>query len=365
MTVTTSYPGVYLSEEASLNFSVTRADTMVPAFAYYQYYSLPPGGPNFCFYSWQDVVAAAGDGHFAFIWYTSLYTWFSLGGGKCYLINYDQLEIAVKQFDDITTIVSAGIDSDNLDANHQSYVISAVNNIIAQGIKIFALFDGPLDRIAADDTTEAVMERFSSTPYAAVYYPWCSSSGKNKKIAPSVIAAVAIALTDRTRGVWKAPANVVINGITPLYPVTDDLQGQFTQGKALNMIRTFPNVGTVVWGARTLDDSDNWRYIPVRRLFNMVERDIQKALNKLVFEPNSQPTWQRVKAAVNNYLHGLWKQGALIGNKEEEAWFVEIGKDITMTEDDINQGKMIIKIGLAAVRPAEFIILLLSQDIAQ
>ncbi|WP_311316596.1 MULTISPECIES: phage tail sheath C-terminal domain-containing protein [unclassified Enterobacter] len=250
-------------------------------------------------------------------------------------------------------------------ANGQTdHVTQYFDNFIT-GKQLFVLLDGPGTKIAADVDPSATMSKYPASPYAAAFYPWAMSDWATIPVAPSVVAVVAIALTDRTRGVWKAPANVVINGITPQYPVTDDLQGQFNQGKALNMIRTFPNVGTVVWGARTLDDSDNWRYIPVRRLFNMVERDIQKALNKLIFEPNSQPTWQRVKAAVNNYLHALWKQGALVGNKEEEAWFVEIGKGITMTEDDINQGKMIIKIGLAAVRPAEFIILQLSQDIAQ
>jgi len=184
-------------------------------------------------------------------------------------------------------------------------------------------------------------------------------------VPPSAIAAAAIAQTDRERGVWKAPANQTVNGITPMFAVSDDFQGQYNNDKALNMIRTFPSLGTVVWGARTLEDNDNWRYIPVRRLFNAVERDIQKNLNKLVFEPNSQPTWQRVRAAIDSYLHNLWQQGALAGNTPTDAWFVQVGKGLTMTEDEINQGKMIIKIGLAAVRPAEFIILQFSQDIVQ
>lgn len=291
-------------------------------------------------------------------YYKAVKLWFMNGGGRCYLVDIDGLD-EIKKYSDITLLVSSG-------ANNSGYsILEPFNQLLQDGVNIFGLFDGPEERIKADGTQDDVMSNVPDSSYAASFYPYVLASWTTDVIPPSAVAAVAIALTDRTRGVWKAPANVVINGITPQYPVSDALQSRFSQGKALNMIRSFPNTGTVVWGARTLEDSDNWRYIPVRRLFNMVEKDIQKALNKLVFEPNSQPTWQRVKAAVNNYLHALWQQGALAGNKEEDAWFVQIGKDITMTEDDINQGKMIVKIGLAAVRPAEFILLQFSQNIAQ
>ncbi|MHA0273218.1 phage tail sheath family protein [Enterobacter ludwigii] len=365
MTVITSYPGVYLSEQASLNFAITIAETCVPAFAYTYSYNLPPDQQVWHYYSWQDVVKSLnGEVHSGYTFYNVLYTWFSLGGGECYLIPYPKLEEAVKQYDNITLIVSSGTDSTEYGTHVQKDVIAAVNNLVAQGYPIFGLFDGPYSKIEADATPQSIMESYPESSHAAVFYPWCSSAS-NKKIPPSVVAALSIARTDSTRGPWKAPANVVIEGITPKYPVSNDLQGRFSQGKALNMIRSFPDAGTVVWGARTLEDSDNWRYIPVRRLFTMVERDIQKALNKLVFEPNNQPTWMRVKTAVNNYLYRLWQQGALAGNSESEAWFVDIGKDITMTDDDINQGKMIVKIGLAATRPAEFILLQFSQDIAQ
>ncbi len=133
----------------------------------------------------------------------------------------------------------------------------------------------------------------------------------------------------------------------------------------INAIRHFTGKGTLIWGARTLDQTDNWRYIPVRRLFNTAERDIKRAMRFAVFEPNSQPTWKRVQTAIDNYLYQLWQQGALAGNKPQEAYFVQIGKDITMSEDDIQQGKMIVKVGMAAVRPAEFIILQFSQYVAQ
>jgi phage tail sheath protein FI len=172
-------------------------------------------------------------------------------------------------------------------------------------------------------------------------------------------------VSDRNRGVWKAPANIALPaGYQPSQPVTDDLQAQYNSGKAINMIRKLDNRGILVWGARTLEDSDNWRYISVRRLFNSAERDIRKAMASMIFEPNNALTWEKVRTAIANYLHSLWRQGALAGTTEQQACFVKIGKDITMTDDDIAQGKMIVEVGMAAVRPAEFIILQFTQDVA-
>lgn len=356
MTINTSYPGIYLSEEASLNFSVTSSATAVPAFSlrYISGMHHPEGDIN-AFYSWPEFLASLSGDDSGWTYYESVRLWFMCGGGKCYLVHKSDIEEAVRKYDDITMVVASGTEND---------IVDQFNKLISSGYRIFGLFDGPDKKIDGGTVPDDILNNYPATPYGAIYYPWCQSA-EGKNIPPSAVAAAAIALTDSTRGPWKAPANMVINGITPNYPVTDDLQGRFNQGKALNMIRTFPDVGTVVWGARTLEDSDNWRYIPVRRLFSMVERDIQKALNKLVFEPNSQPTWQRVKTAVDNYLYRLWQQGGLLGNKADEAYFIRIGKGITMTTDDINQGKMIVQVGMAAARPAEFIILQFTQNIAQ
>ncbi|MCC8421453.1 phage tail sheath family protein [Photorhabdus thracensis] len=184
-------------------------------------------------------------------------------------------------------------------------------------------------------------------------------------IPASAVMAGVYCATDASRGVWKAPANVVLSGISDVTErLTEDEQGTMNQ-KGINAIRYFTNKGFVVWGTRTLQDDDNWRYIPVRRLFNSAERDIKQAMRFAVFEPNSQPTWERVRSAIDNYLHQLWQQGALAGNSPQEAYFVQIGQGITLSDTDIKQGKMIVKVGMAAVRPAEFIILQFSQNVAQ
>ncbi|WP_337048366.1 phage tail sheath family protein [Serratia liquefaciens] len=354
MTVTTTYPGVYLSEDAVSSFSVNGAATAVPLFAYDGKSAVTTNVPIQVFRNWAEFTAAY-PAPLKDAFYTSLSLWFMHGGGKCYLVNETSIADAVAQYDDITLIVAAGT---------ETATYTAFTTVVGQGYRIFGLFDGPKDKIDGTKKPNEVMNAYPTSPFGAVFYPWCTLAS-GEAVPPSAIAAAAIAQTDRARGVWKAPANQAVNGVTPMFAVSDDFQGTYNQGKTLNMIRTFSGLGTVVWGARTLEDSDNWRYIPVRRLFNAVERDIQKALNKLVFEPNSQPTWQRVKAAVDSYLHGLWQQGALAGSTPADAWFVQVGKDLTMTQEEINQGTMIIKIGLAAVRPAEFIILQFSQDIAQ
>ncbi len=184
-------------------------------------------------------------------------------------------------------------------------------------------------------------------------------------LPPSALMAGVYGKTDGERGVWKAPANVALNGVSDVnVRVTNEQQAELNP-KGINVIRHFSDRGLVVWGSRTQKDDDDWRYIPVRRLFDAAERDIKKALRPMVFEPNSQPTWKRVQAAIEHYLYRLWQQGALVGNKAEEAYFVRVGKGITMTQDEINQGKMIVQVGMAAVHPAEFIILKFTQDMSQ
>ena len=194
----------------------------------------------------------------------------------------------------------------------------------------------------------------------------CASS-----MPPSGAIAGIYAMTDRTRGVWKAPANVSLNNvIEPSVTFTkselDNLNVDVTAGKSINAIRTFFGKGTLVYGARTLAGNDNeWRYIPVRRLFIMVEESVKKATEQFVFEPNDANTWVKVQAMIENFLYNIWRQGALQGIKPEHAFYVAVGLNKTMNPIDILEGRMIIEIGMAAVRPAEFIILRFSHKMAE
>lgn len=180
-------------------------------------------------------------------------------------------------------------------------------------------------------------------------------------VPPSGAIAGIYAFVDSARGVWKAPANISVNGITGLTEdISSDEQADLNvhhSGKSINAIRHFPGKGNLVWGARTLAGNDyDWKYVSVRRFFNMVQESIKKACTKFELEPNDANTWVRVRAMIENYLISLWRNGGLAGAKPEDAFFVKVGLGKTMTPQDILDGRMIIEMGLAAVRPAEFIV---------
>mgnify|MGYP000877075564 CR=1 FL=1 len=178
-------------------------------------------------------------------------------------------------------------------------------------------------------------------------------------------------MTDENRGVWKAPANVSITAVKgPAVHVTHEDQESMNidteAGKSVNAIRSFTGKGTLVWGARTLAGNDNeWRYIPVRRFFNMVEESVKKATAQFVFEPNDANTWVKVRAMIENFLVLQWRAGALAGAKQEHAFYVRVGLGQTMTAQDILNGYMHVEIGMAVVRPAEFIILKFSHKMQE
>jgi uncharacterized protein len=187
-------------------------------------------------------------------------------------------------------------------------------------------------------------------------------SGTMNTIPPSGAIAGIYADTDAKRGVWKAPANVSVSGIDGFTADINDKEQQTMNvhetGKSINALRAFTGRGKLVWGARTLDgNSNDWRYVNVRRLANMIEESSKKACMSFVFEPNVKQTWVNVKGMISNYLTTLWGDGALAGAKPEDAFFVSVGLNETMTSDDINNGRMIVKIGYAPSRPAEFIVL--------
>ncbi len=182
-------------------------------------------------------------------------------------------------------------------------------------------------------------------------------------LPPSAAMAGIYARVDRDQGVWKSPANAAVMAVLgAAKKITDQEQENLNvdpvAGKSINAIRDFTGNGTLVWGGRTLAGNDNeWRYVSVRRLFITIEESCKKASAFAVFEPNDQSTWLKVKAMIESYLYGLWEQGALAGSKPEAAYHVRVGLGTTMTPQDVLEGRMIVKIGVAAVRPAEFIVL--------
>jgi phage tail sheath protein FI len=192
----------------------------------------------------------------------------------------------------------------------------------------------------------------------------------NVTLPPAAAVAGVYATVDRTRGVWKSPANESLASVESLTVAIDqDLNDNMnvdTTGKSINAVREFAGKGFLVWGARTLAGNDNeWRYVSVRRFFNMVEESCRKATEPFVFEPNDAGTWIKVKAMIENFLVVQWRDGALAGAKPEDAFFVRVGLGSTMTAQDILEGRMIVEIGMAVVRPAEFIVLRFSHKMQE
>src|SRR4029079_9525762 len=166
------------------------------------------------------------------------------------------------------------------------------------------------------------------------------------------------ASVDRARGVWKAPANVSLASVIgPVAKITNEEQENLnvdpTTGKSINAIRAFSGKGTLVWGARTLAGNDNeWRYVSVRRFFNMVEESVKKSTYWAVFEPNDATVWVKVRGMIENYLIDKWREGALAGATPKDAFYVKCALGITMSAQDILEGPLHVEIGMAVVRPA-------------
>lgn len=196
-------------------------------------------------------------------------------------------------------------------------------------------------------------------------------AAKRIVLAPSSTIAGVYAKVDSTSGVWKAPANIGLNYVVaPVEKIShkqqESLNVDSKAGKSINAIRTFTGKGTLVWGARTLDGNSNeWRYVSVRRFFNMVEESVKNATERFVFDANDAKTWTRVKAMIENFLNQQWMSGALAGSTPEQAYYVSVGLNETMSAQDILEGRMIVEIGMAAVRPAEFIVLRFSHKLQE
>ncbi|MFF9402936.1 phage tail sheath family protein [Streptomyces sp. NPDC014646] len=200
--------------------------------------------------------------------------------------------------------------------------------------------------------------------YATLYYPWIrvadASSGRARLVPPSGHIAGVWARNDESRGVHKAPANEVVRGAVAL-------QTQLTKGEhdqlnpiGLNCIRSFPGRGIRIWGARTLASDPAWRYLNVRRLFNYLEESILAGTQWVVFEPNDDALWARIRRTVSAFLVNEWRKGALFGLTPEEAFYVKCDRE-TNPPESIDAGQVVCEIGVAPVKPAEFVVFRLSQ----
>ena len=199
--------------------------------------------------------------------------------------------------------------------------------------------------------------------YAAFYAPYIKvidATGAVRRMPPTGHVAGVYARSDVERGVWKAPANEVLRGVVGLDPEFNTGEQEILNPRGVNCIRTLPGRGIRVWGARTTSSDPLWRYVNVRRLFLFIEESIDQGTQWVVFEPNDQRLWARVRQTISDFLTSVWRSGALMGTTAEEAFFVKCD-ETTMTQNDLMTGRLIAVIGVAPSRPAEFVIFRIAQ----
>lgn len=336
--------------------------------------------------------------HYAWLIVRSLKAYFENGGGPCYVLagwRDDEPGMkAVMTLEEVTLLVEAGTafplnsggqNPDYLDTISRT---SAINlNVCNADTGIFGLFDVDIRGNKWDEKIDAYLP---DTSFAAAYGPFLTRRIRQEEtlskksdfdivVPPSAVIAGIYCKVDRERGVWKAPANVdVVTQLQAAYRIPEEAAGDLNSGHLhpdfktkgiagppINVIRRVRGAALTVWGARTLArNDDDFRYVSVRRLFDTVKRDILSALASSAYEPNCPSTWERARAAIDHYLYALWTRGALLGEQAHDAYHVAVGLGTTMREEDIAAGLMKVNMGLAAVRPAEFIVLHLGQKMA-
>ena len=200
--------------------------------------------------------------------------------------------------------------------------------------------------------------------HGALYYPWVKvldpATGQSIPLPPSGFVAGIYARTDEQRGVFKAPANEVVSLAVGFETVVDKAQQEVLNPEGINAFRFFEGRGNRLWGARTISSDPEWKYVNIRRYFSYLERSIDQGTQWAVFEPNGEPLWGNVKRTVEDFLLNEWKAGALLGDKPEKAFFVRCDRS-TMTQNDLDNGRLICLVGVAPLKPAEFVIFRVGQ----
>jgi phage tail sheath protein FI len=312
-----------------------------------------------------------------------IYGFFNNGGGRCFVMNVGKFTDGMTDNQGNTLASSAALymgqdygpgTRTGLAALEE---IDEINIVCAPGQTDPAIQDAVLThcekmryRFAILDSPEVIEEggvdrlpKPRDSKYGAYYFPWVEVYDPNKgniHQPPSGYLAGIYSRTDEERGVHKAPANEVIRGALGLrYDVTKGEQ-DILNPKGINCIRSMKNRGIRVWGARTISSDPSWRYINVRRLFNMVEQSIEQGTQWVVFEPNDHRLWKRVSRTISAFLLRIWRSGALMGETPEQAFYVKCDSE-TNPPEVIDAGQLICEIGMCPVKPAEFVIFRIGQ----
>lgn len=247
-------------------------------------------------------------------------------------------------------------------------MISLCENASPNPPNRMVVLDTPYDKVKPQAVSNWLTQEFNRrSMFAALYYPWIKvpnprKNGKPILVPPSGHMMGVWSRTDETRGVYKAPANETPRGVIGLDYDCNFREQELLNPQGINCIRTFPGRGIKIWGARTLVEPDKteWRYISVRRLMSYIEKSIELGTQWVVFEPNDQDLWARVRRTVSNFLERLWREGALFGASPEQAYYVKCD-DTLNTPDTMILGRLYVEVGVCPVRPAEFVVFRVSQ----
>jgi len=264
-------------------------------------------------------------------------------------------------------LVTAATRNGQLDLGLFKAVQTAMINHCENAGDRVAILDSPPDLSPQEVKEWREGTAMYDSKFAALYYPWISvlnpnaDNGNNSiLVPPSGHMAGIWARNDETRGVWKAPANEVVRGALDVEVKVTKGEQDLLNPMGINCIRPFGLRGIRLWGARTLSSDPSWRYINVRRLFNFVEESILDGTQWVVFEPNDMDLWARVRRTIYAFLLGLWRQGALFGATPAQAFYVKCDEE-TNPPESVDEGKLVVEIGIAPVKPAEFVIFRISQ----
>ncbi|MEQ1545840.1 phage tail sheath subtilisin-like domain-containing protein [Methyloglobulus sp.] len=273
---------------------------------------------------------------------------------------------ALGEIDDIAIVALP--DAGSYDEDQR---IEATDSLLSHAEKLkyrIAIVDGPEN--ASLNEIRKFRGKFDSK-YGAIYHPWIEvldplerpaqgAPPRRMKLPPCGFVAGIYARSDIERGVHKAPANEVMRGLTKFEININKARQDVINPEGINALRFFEGRGNRVWGARTMSSDPEWKYVNVRRLFIYIEHSIDKSTQFAVFEPNNQRLWANIRQAVEDFLLVLWRDGALLGDKPEQAYFVRCDRT-TMTQNDIDSGRLICLIGVAPTKPAEFVIFRIGQ----
>jgi phage tail sheath protein FI len=349
--------------------------------------------------NWTQFVKTYGDFTQSTFLAHAVYGFFNNGGSRCYVVNVGApADLDLTPADKVAAAEKAGAPATAAPAdkkvdNDARYIgkdngpgartglkcfeeIDEISLVAAPGVTSPAVQDALLthcevrkDRFAVLDSPEAVQGGVDKLPrprdskYGGYYFPWIQvydPERGNVYVPPSGHVLGVYARTDNERGVHKAPANEIVRGALGLRYQISRGEQDILNPRGINCIRLMQGGGIRIWGARTLSSDPSWRYINVRRLFIMVETSIERATQWVVFEPNDFRLWKRVTRTISAFLTLIWRQGALMGETPEKAFFVKCDEE-TNPPEVIDVGQLIVEIGLAPVKPAEFVIFRIGQ----